>query len=119
MTCSNAGKPPRIWTPVFVNVIFISLAVTSIVDALQAALPVHIENIGKSSTVGGLMVTVFAVAAIIPSLLAGVLADAFGCRRVMIAGAVIFAAGSFAPLLNGTVAALLFFRTVQGSVLPF
>lgn len=114
MTCSNAGKPPRIWTPVFVNVIFISLAVTSIVDALQAALPVHIENIGKSSTVGGLMVTVFAVAAIIPSLLAGVLADAFGCRRVMIAGAVIFAAGSFAPLLNGTVAALLFFRTVQG-----
>ena len=112
-TAASLDKP-GIWTPTFINIIFISLAVTGSVDALQAALPVYMEQLGRSPLLGGLTVTVFTLAAIVPSLIAGRLADAVGCRQVMIAGAALFAFGMLLPLLFSGITVLLLARAVQG-----
>ena len=104
----------RIWTPVFINVIFISLAATMVVDALQAALPIYIKQLGHGSSIGGLMVGIFSFSSIFPALLTGVLVDSFGCRRIMIIGGIIFTTGLLLPLLVPGMAALLIFRCLQG-----
>lgn len=110
----SIGLSQRIWTFQFILVMLVSFIGTSVVDALQASLPVFIQQTGGSSLLGGLTVTVFALSAIIPSLVAGALADSWGCRQVMIAGGIIFLVGMLAPLFFPGIAALLGFRIIHG-----
>lgn len=109
------GAPrPRVWTPTFCNLIFISLASTSIVDALQAALPIYIDSLGRGATLSGLLVTIFAGASIPLFLASGPLVDRFGRRVIMFCGAVLFFIGVAMPLLLTSIRALLLARVIQG-----
>ena len=101
---------PRIWSTTFVILILISFAATGVVDSLQAGLPVFVESIGGTKTTSGLLVTVFALAGVLPFLACGPLVDRYGCRVVLIVSAVVFLFGGAAPLFVDGIPSLYVFR---------
>ena len=113
---ANSNIRPRIWTVTFVNLIFISLAATVVVDAVQAALPIYISNLlhRDAETLAGTLVTVFALAGIIPFLASGAISDRIGPRRVLLVGSAIFLIGCSGPILFQGVGALFIWRVFQG-----
>lgn len=114
MTQESSNVRPRVWTTSFVILILISLAGTGAVDALQAGLPIFVEAIGRSKATSGALVTVFALAGVLPFLLSGALADRFSCRSVLIGGGAFFLAGTLGPLFWSGIGPLFFFRVLQG-----
>lgn len=109
-----ASRRPKIWTISFCLLIFISLASTGIVDALQAALPIFVDNIGREATISGALVAVFSCAAVIPFLVSGALIDRFGCRKVLLSGGAVFLLGTIGPLFTLDLKPLFLFRILQG-----
>ena len=105
---------PRIWSTTFVILILISFAATGVVDSLQAGLPVFVESIGGTKTTSGLLVTVFALAGVLPFLACGPLVDRYGCRVVLIVSAVVFLFGGAAPLFVDGIPSLYVSRAFQG-----
>ena len=59
--------------------------------ALYGALPLYVESLGGKAAFSGLLTAVFAVAAAFGRILTGVVASRFGCRTVLIWGAVLLA----------------------------
>ena len=79
------------------------------------ALPTLTRDFGLSLVQGGMLLGMFQVASMAVGVVAGMLADRFGQRRVMITGLLVAAAASAAGALAGTTASLLFWRAVESA----
>ncbi len=79
------------------------------------ALPTLSAEFGLSLVQGGLLLGVFQISLMIGGIVAGMLADRFGQRRVMTAGLVIAAAGSAAGALATSVPLLLASRALESA----
>lgn len=105
----------RIWSRLFVTFIIIGLFISVGVQALNCAIPLYIEQLGGGTDFSGILASIFALSAGLSRLFSGMLSDKRGRQIVMLAGTVIFAAGSVAPILFQSVELLTVFRFLQGT----
>jgi MFS family permease len=105
----------RLITRPFVVVTLSGFAFFMYIGTLLPLIPLFIEGpLGGGEFDVGLNVAVFAVAAILARPFIGRLANRYGRRRVMVAGAIIAAAGGFGMSQVESILPLLAFRTLSG-----
>ena len=83
-------------------------------QALFPTLPLYIIAIGGSPADTGLASWTFALAAVLTRPLAGTLADRWGCKPVLVLGAVVFGGGPLLYALGANVPWLLGARAIHG-----
>jgi len=108
---SSAAGYPR---PFFVAM-GASLLLFFSLQALFPVLPLFIAQIGGKPADNGLATWVFALAAMIVRPLAGTLADRWGCKPVMVMGAVLFGLTPLVYAVIPGIPALLLVRLVHGA----
>ena len=77
-------------------------------------LPLYAKNFGVSATVVGLTLTVFALARLILNVPAGMIADRFGRRILLIGGPILTSIGMFGSGFAGDIWSLLIWRFIAG-----
>ena len=78
-------------------------------------LPLYARDFGVSATMVGLTLTVFALARLILNIPAGIIADRFGRRVLLIGGPILTSIGMFGSGFAGDIWSLLIWRFVAGA----
>lgn len=81
---------------------------------LNSTVSVYVESIGGTTSASGVLNTCFTVSACAARLVGGHCADRFGRKRIMIAGGLCIAAGTFGYSAITSFASLMLFRGIQG-----
>ncbi len=84
------------------------------VSVILPVLPKMAETFGLSPAEAGLIIACFTLPGAMLTPVAGILADRFGRRAIMLPGLCLFAAGGMGCALSASLSSLLFFRVVQG-----
>lgn len=122
-SCSGADAAPRgghpvrddrLWTPVFLFVIGVTLFTFLVGQGLNAGTSVYITTLGGTATYAGLLATVFSVAAAAARFICGPIVDDRGRRVAMVAGSVVMMAGTIGPLFTGDSELMILWRFLQG-----
>jgi predicted MFS family arabinose efflux permease len=92
-------------------ILFVGVADSQIISPL---LPAIRTQVGKSSATVGLLFTGYSIAAALSVLIWGPLSDAFGRKRGLLAGLMIFCLGSIAAFMSKTFEPLLLGRIITG-----
>lgn len=82
---------------------------------VSPVLPLYAKDFGVSATMVGLTLTVFALARLIVNVPAGIVADRFGRRILLVGGPVITSIGMFGSGFAGDIWTLLAWRFVAGA----
>ena len=97
---------------------FVAMAATLLLffsfQALFPILPLYIVSIGGSPADNGLATWVFALAALVTRPLAGILADRWGRKPILVLGALLFGSGPLLHVFVSSVPSLLVVRAVHG-----
>ena len=78
-------------------------------------LPLYARDFGVSATVVGLTLTVFALARLILNIPAGLIADRFGRRILLVGGPILTSIGMFGSGFANSISSLLIWRFVAGA----
>ena len=78
-------------------------------------LPLYARDFGVSATVVGLTLTVFALARLILNVPAGLIADRFGRRILLVGGPILTSIGMFGSGFANSISSLLIWRFVAGA----
>lgn len=108
-------KPERLWTPVFVVTIAVTLCCFVTGQGLNAGTSVYLEVVGASATLAGIGALLFSLGGALTRLLCGALIDAKGRAIIMAIGAIVLAAGTFGPVISNHDAAFALWRIMQGA----
>ena len=84
------------------------------VSLVAPILPLYARQFGVGRTAAGALISSFAAARLLFDVAGGILADRWGARRVMVAGALLLSAASVAAALAPTYGLLLAARVVEG-----
>lgn len=82
--------------------------------ALNSAIPLYVDSIGKSTSTSGVFNACFTFSACIARICGGHLADRIGRRKIITAGGLILAVGSLGYIAVTEIPLLMVFRGVQG-----
>jgi len=110
-----SGNPERLWTKNFILLLGTAVFMYISMFMFTPTLPLFARNLGASDpALGGLIVFVYTLGALIPRVFWGQRADTWGRKPVYLTGAVIMLVGT--PLLGafGAVWGILVFRSLQG-----
>lgn len=108
------NQKQRLFTPQFV-VLFLALFVSGYcLYCLNSTVPLYVDSIGGAAKASGVLNTCFTVCACVARLVGGHCADRFGRKRIIIAGGLFIAAGTFAYSAITSFPMLMIFRGVQG-----
>ncbi|WP_418253016.1 MFS transporter [Gordonibacter urolithinfaciens] len=96
-----------------------ALIVVGVLTAIQygkvaPCLPDMMERLGISVSDGGLLMSAFALSALVMAIVGGVLIDKFGVRSIGIAGLAVSLAGNIVGLFEVPVAVLMLTRVLEG-----
>lgn len=100
----------------FILVLLITFLMYTVYNILIVILPLHISNIGGNSTEMGLVVSLFAIAALISRPVAGYLLDKHGREKIYILGLISISVITAFFCLPLTIILLLSVRFLQGFV---
>jgi MFS family permease len=117
---SEAQSPGRlIQEAVYPRAFFVAMAATMLLylsfQPLFPVLPLYIVSVGGSPADNGLSTWVFAAAAVLARPLAGVLADRWGRKPVLVLGALLFGGSPLLYTLTSNVPLLLGVRVIHGA----
>ena len=111
---SAGGTKSRLFSFYFV-VLFVCLFTAGYaLYALNSAVPLYVDSIGKSTSTSGVFNACFTFSACIARICGGHLADRFGRRKIIAFGGLIFAVGSLGYVAATAIPLLMIFRGVQG-----
>lgn len=110
----NEDVRPKLWTGVFMLIIFITFVCFVIGQGLNAGTSVYLSHRGYGESLSGVLTLVFSAAAAIMRLTVGPLIDRGRCSLVIIAGIAVLTAGAFIPVALDGVEALVVSRILQG-----
>lgn len=108
------AKRPRLFTPVFVAIIGVTLCCYVTGQGLNAGTSVYINRLGGTATLSGIGAAVFSFAAIVGRLVSGPLADARGRLVVITTGAVVLLVGVLGAAVSGNPDIIMVWRLLQG-----
>ncbi|MGD1995997.1 MAG: MFS transporter [Anaerolineae bacterium] len=105
--------------PSFPPAFYLGLAATALLffglQALFPTLPLYVLHVGGAPADNGLAIWVFALASVVLRPLSGLLADRWGCRPLVLSGALLFGGAPLLYLLSWNIPTLLAVRAVHGA----
>lgn len=111
--CVRALKP-RLFSPVFVVIVLISLAGFMVGQGSNAGTSVYLAEVGSTAAYAGVLAAIFSAAAAIARIVCGPLIDGRGRAMVMVVGSAIMLAGTLGPLFSNDLALFVLWRFMQG-----
>src|SRR3954464_6693990 len=106
---------PKLWTKNFISISFSNLFLFLTFYILLVTLPSYaLDELHSSSSMAGLMTTVFLISAIISRPLAGQWLEKAGHRKVLLASLIIFAGASLLYFFPKTIIGFLAIRLLHG-----
>jgi MFS family permease len=106
----------KLWSRSFILILLITFLMYVSYNILIVILPLHISYIGGNSTEMGLIVSLFAIAALMSRPVAGILLDNYGREKVYILGLILIAIVTAFFCFPLTIILLLGIRFVHGFV---
>lgn len=105
---------PRLWTPVFVAVLFVALCCFTVGQGINSGTSVYIGRLGGTAALAGMGAAVFSIAAAVARIVCGPLIDTKGRVIVMGVGSVIFLVGVLGSAISASLDLFVLWRVLQG-----
>lgn len=117
MTHNNKDKSPqtRLWTPVFVGIVIMTLCCYIVGQGLNAGTSVYLSYRGASATLAGIGAAVFSGAAAISRIICGPAADRRGRIVVATIGAVVLVVATVGAAAFPSLDLFVLWRLLQGA----
>ncbi len=111
----NQTEKQPIWTKRFISIFLINFFLFLTFYGLLTSLPIYVVNdLGRSSVDGGLIVTIFLLSAIFVRPFSGKLLQDFGKKRMLMISMILFTVCSYMYLWIDNFALLLVLRFIHG-----
>lgn len=105
---------PRLFSPVFVVIVMVSLASFMVGQGSNSGTSVYLVEMGSTAAYAGMLAAIFSAAAATARIACGPLIDSRGRAIVMVAGSAIMLAGTLGPLFSNDLALFVLWRFLQG-----
>ncbi len=110
----NDNQPPRLWTPVFVGIVIMTLCCFTVGQGLNSGTSVYLAQRGASATLAGVGAAVFSAAAAAVRVVCGPLIDLRGRIIVVTVGSIVLLCGTLGAALLPDLSLFVLWRTLQG-----
>ena len=110
----NDTQQVRLWTPVFVGILVITLCCFLVGQGLNSGTSVYLAVRGATATLAGIGAAVFSAAAAITRIVCGPLADRRGRLIVIAVGAVVLLCGTLGAAVFTDLDLFVLWRLLQG-----
>ena len=107
---NNVQKPERLLSKDYILIMLAATGTSLCNFFFFTAMPLYAEKIGGSNVYGGLMLTVYSLAALFARPITGIISDRFGRVKLLIAGALIC---SVACALYGVTTAIILVLAIR------
>lgn len=112
-------EPTKIWNATFISIFFASAAMNMGQMMSNQILAKYADSIGASASAIGLLMSVFAVTALLAKVIAGPAIDTYNRKYLLAGAAIVLATAYFGFGISHTVHMLMVFRLLQGVGLTF
>ena len=106
---------PRLWTPVFVSIVFLTLCCFIVGQGLNAGTSVYLSYRGETAALAGVGAAAFSAAAAVSRIVFGPLADMKGRIIVITIGTVVLFIGTAGAAVFSDLSLFVFWRLLQGA----
>ncbi|MBR0405409.1 MAG: MFS transporter [Eggerthellaceae bacterium] len=110
----NNAQQPKLWTPVFVGIVVMTLCCFCVGQGLNAGTSVYLAQRGATATLAGIGAAAFSVAAAVGRIVCGPIVDAKGRIIVITIGGVIVLCGTLGAALFTDLDLFVLWRLLQG-----
>lgn len=114
MSAPREQKAERLWSPLFVFIIVMTLCCFMVGQGLNSGTSVYLDHMGQGAALAGVLAAVFSASAAIARIACGPVIDNVGRVIVMIVGALFLLAGTILPALVSGTAVFAVCRVLQG-----
>ena len=115
MEPERSKEQPRLWTPVFVLIIALTLCTFMVGQGLNSGTSVFLVKAGYGSSLAGALALAFSLAAALARILLGPVIDSNRCSAVTIGGIAVLVIGTAMSAVVDDVALFTVSRLLQGA----
>ncbi|MBO4352956.1 MAG: MFS transporter, partial [Eggerthellaceae bacterium] len=110
----KATQQPRLWTPVFVGIVVLTLCAFTVGQGTNSGTSVYLAQRGATATLAGIGAFIFSGAAAATRIVCGPLADRIGRVVIITAGSIILVCGTLGAALLPDLNLFVLWRFLQG-----
>lgn len=114
MSAPQKQKAERLWSPLFVFIIIMTLCSFMVGQGLNSGTSVYLDHMGQGATLAGVLAAVFSASAAVARIACGPVIDNVGRVVVMLGGALFLLVGTILPAFVSGTAVLAACRVLQG-----
>lgn len=114
MSDPQKQKAERLWSPLFIFIIIMTLCSFMVGQGLNSGTSVYLDHMGQGATLAGVLAAVFSASAAVARIACGPVIDNVGRVVVMLGGALFLLVGTILPALVSNTAVFAVCRVLQG-----
>ena len=114
MSVPQEHKTERLWSPLFIFIIIMTLCSFMVGQGLNSGTSVYLDHMGQGATLAGILAAVFSASAAVARIACGPVIDNVGRVVVMLGGALCLFVGTILPAFVQDTAVFALCRILQG-----
>ena len=114
MGVSQKHKTERLWSPLFIFIIIMTLCSFMVGQGLNSGTSVYLDHMGQGATLAGILAAVFSASAAVARIACGPVIDNVGRVVVMLGGTLFLFVGTILPAFVSDTAVFTLCRILQG-----
>lgn len=114
MSAPQKQKAERLWSPLFIFIIIMTLCSFMVGQGLNSGTSVYLDHMGQGATLAGVLAAVFSASAAVARIACGPVIDNVGRVVVMLGGALFLLVGTILPAFVSGAAVFAVCRVLQG-----
>lgn len=114
MSVPQEHKTERLWSPLFIFIIIMTLCSFMVGQGLNSGTSVYLDHMGQGATLAGILAAVFSASAAVARIACGPVIDNVGRVVVMLGGALCLFVGTILPAFASDTAVFALCRILQG-----
>ena len=114
MSAPQKQKAERLWSPLFIFIIIMTLCSFVVGQGLNSGTSVYLDHMGQGATLAGVLAAVFSASAAVARIACGPVIDNVGRVVVMLGGALFLLVGTVLPAVVSNTTVFAVCRVLQG-----
>lgn len=114
MSVPQEHKTERLWSPLFIFIIIMTLCSFMVGQGLNSGTSVYLDHMGQGATLAGILAAVFSASAAVARIACGPVIDNVGRVVVMLGGTLCLFVGTILPAFVSDTAVFTLCRILQG-----
>ena len=114
MSMPQKQKTERLWSPLFIFIIIMTLCSFMVGQGLNSGTSVYLDHMGQGATLAGVLAAVFSASAAVARIACGPVIDNVGRVVVMLGGTLFLFVGTILPVFASGTAVFAICRVLQG-----